>query len=231
MSTIPLIYQCPKCGEEKPFTNEFFHRARSNPFGLCTICKECARAKSRRWHTEHREYAVERSRRYADAHRQEIRDRKNEWYAEHAEYARKAELTRYFRDKATGKKRKFKLDPAKTKARQRRYVASNPDRRKASSLRYAKSVKGRVASRKRRAMEYSAEGSHSDTDILALHAEQDGRCAYCGITLHDNYHVDHVHPLVRGGSNWPDNLALSCAECNLSKGNKTVAEWQAVRGW
>lgn len=64
-----------------------------------------------------------------------------------------------------------------------------------------------------------------------MYIEQDGKCAYCKCELNGKFHIDHIQPLARGGTNYPDNLACSCAECNLSKGAKTIDEWAATRGW
>jgi 5-methylcytosine-specific restriction endonuclease McrA len=91
--------------------------------------------------------------------------------------------------------------------------------------------KAKANMHRRLARKRNAPGSHTADDLRALYAEQCGYCAYCGIALHDKYHVDHVQPLSRGGSNAPDNLLLTCQSCNLSKGSKTYAEWKAVRGW
>jgi 5-methylcytosine-specific restriction endonuclease McrA len=33
-------------------------------------------------------------------------------------------------------------------------------------------------------------------------------------------HIDHFHPLSKGGKHSIDNLVASCAKCNLSKGSK-----------
>jgi 5-methylcytosine-specific restriction endonuclease McrA len=38
-------------------------------------------------------------------------------------------------------------------------------------------------------------------------------------------HLDHVHPLSRGGADAEHNIVPACARCNLSKGAKTLAEW------
>jgi 5-methylcytosine-specific restriction endonuclease McrA len=43
--------------------------------------------------------------------------------------------------------------------------------------------------------------------------------------LSKGYHVDHMTPLSRGGSNGPENLVCACRRCNLSKHNKTVPEF------
>lgn len=47
-------------------------------------------------------------------------------------------------------------------------------------------------------------------------------CAYCGAA---SDHADHCHPLSRGGHNTVANCVGACAQCNLSKGKKTVLEF------
>lgn len=63
---------------------------------------------------------------------------------------------------------------------------------------------------------------------MALRAEvyaRDGMvCAYCSDTA-GPFEIDHVHPVIRGGTDDPSNLAVACAPCNRSKGAKLVAEW------
>ncbi len=55
--------------------------------------------------------------------------------------------------------------------------------------------------------------------------DRDGhKCAYCGST--ENLHVDHVIPLVGGGSSELDNLVTACRECNCGKSGRTVEEWR-----
>ena len=52
----------------------------------------------------------------------------------------------------------------------------------------------------------------------------DGRgCAYCGLE-EVPLEVEHIIPKSRGGTNRLQNLALSCKECNLAKGNKLPHE-------
>src|SRR6266702_8314917 len=50
------------------------------------------------------------------------------------------------------------------------------------------------------------------------------RCAYCGKT-NAPFELDHLHPGSRGGSNRVSNLALTCHECNQTKGNQTASEF------
>jgi hypothetical protein len=57
--------------------------------------------------------------------------------------------------------------------------------------------------------------------------ERDGRaCRYCGRQLEwSTYHCDHVEPVSKGGSDSLANLAASCIPCNLSKKDRTLAQW------
>lgn len=86
--------------------------------------------------------------------------------------------------------------------------------------------------RNRRARKRAAEGSHTADDIQNIFEAQNGKCAVCFIPLSKTrqpgyrvYHVDHMLPLSRGGSNWPSNLQLLCYKDNCSKGARTMEEW------
>lgn len=50
--------------------------------------------------------------------------------------------------------------------------------------------------------------------------KRDGfRCVYCGASpLRGYLHVDHVVPVIEGGTNEPSNLVTACRDCNLGKG-------------
>lgn len=77
----------------------------------------------------------------------------------------------------------------------------------------------------RRARVRNAGGSYTKDDIIRLMAEQEGKCATCGLPFGDDgYHVDHFIPLSRGGSNDPSNLKLLHPTCNLKKGAKLPSE-------
>jgi 5-methylcytosine-specific restriction endonuclease McrA len=52
--------------------------------------------------------------------------------------------------------------------------------------------------------------------------ERDGyRCHYCGEKANT---VDHVKPVIAGGTDDAANLRASCAPCNRAKGSETVAK-------
>lgn len=61
--------------------------------------------------------------------------------------------------------------------------------------------------------------------VLARDGAVCGVCGAVGVP----FHVDHKHPVARGGVNELDNLWILCAPCNLSKGARTVDEFLARR--
>lgn len=53
----------------------------------------------------------------------------------------------------------------------------------------------------------------------------DFKCRYCGVGPQDDQlHVDHVHPVVMGGTDDPGNLVTACRTCNLGKGSALVGD-------
>jgi 5-methylcytosine-specific restriction endonuclease McrA len=56
---------------------------------------------------------------------------------------------------------------------------------------------------------------------LALSMLQHGRCAICGFPLDPRQmHGDHIIHFARGGADDIGNKRLTCASCNLNRGNK-----------
>ena len=59
--------------------------------------------------------------------------------------------------------------------------------------------------------------------MLAKWKRQGKRCAYCPNPADT---IDHVVPLVRGGTNHEGNLVPACRACNSSKGGYLLVEWR-----
>lgn len=69
-------------------------------------------------------------------------------------------------------------------------------------------------------------GQFSQADEEALFKSQKGLCRFfefCGTMLGDKYHRDHIVPMAKGGTHWPSNRQLLCADCNTRKGTKDQA--------
>ena len=67
-------------------------------------------------------------------------------------------------------------------------------------------------------------GSFTAEDVKRMLTEQHGCCKACG---RDDLRleVDHIVPVVKGGSSDPSNLQLLCGPCNKSKGSKDHDQW------
>lgn len=123
-------------------------------------------------------------------------------------------------------------DPAKARVNGLRYERQNREARRArlrkeniDPEKYNKILEYfRIKNQERR--DFSI-GQLTPYIILDLFDEQDGKCVACGIELGDNFHLDHIVPLSRGGLNVDSNVQLLCPSCNLSKGNKTMQEWKS----
>lgn len=103
-------------------------------------------------------------------------------------------------------------------ARARKWVAENPQKRKAISMTYKA---------RRRAQE--AEGD-STAEIAAWAASTPKVCYWCDKPCADKYHVDHYEPLVRGGRHAIANLVIACPKCNLEKNAKDPYVFALSRG-
>lgn len=75
--------------------------------------------------------------------------------------------------------------------------------------------------RVRQARLRGAEGRFTPTEWRARYELYGGCCAYCSKPLSfRSATMDHVIPISKGGSNWPENLVPACGTCNKSKGNR-----------
>lgn len=121
-------------------------------------------------------------------------------------------------------------------ARGAKYYARNRESMLAKSANYRAENPEKFAEyrRNRRARKLNAEGKHTAADVLRIFEHQRGLCANCRNKLlksgGQKYHVDHIVPLVKGGSNWPSNLQCLCPTCNLRKQAKDPIVWAKQNG-
>lgn len=91
--------------------------------------------------------------------------------------------------------------------------------------------KYRVKAQSRKAQRRGAEGTYTAEDVRWLYQKQRGRCALCPARLvPGNKEVDHIRPVIRGGSNYRRNLQLLCLTCNRQKGAKDPLVFAREKG-
>lgn len=203
---------CTKCKTEYPATTEYFHRDKTKQDGMHHICKSC-RCESERKRLENDVYrerhrVTEQQRRHNDpnyAIKERLRYHRTRKYNEQYKKARaKAAHDRFCR--------KYQSDPLfrqRVLQQNAQWIKNNPDKNRAKVSR-------------RRALKLGVETA--PFDIRKQLRNQKGKCYYCGCKL-DKYHVDHVIPLSRGGSDLPENKVLACPSCNIRKKDKYPHEW------
>ena len=157
-----------------------------------------------------------------------------DWRAAHPSYAH--EYYARNRKKLAAKQKRWRASISGTDKDERRKIKSRARSSKWRALnteyfqeylrRYALKNPLKISAIRRgyKARKKGASGTHSDRDISAILQDQNWKCRWCDAVLL-KFHIDHVIPLVKGGSNSPENLCAACPKCNQSKGGRSPDEW------
>lgn len=189
-------------------------------------CRECAREKellaSRKKRSDPEYRAKERKRNAAYAARKRAED--PEWVKQknasnRAVMQRRRDNDPEYVERTNALRRWLNENDEQYRERQRKYLKQWTSENK---------DKIRVYFGNRRARERGAEGSYTHEDISRINTSQDFKCTYCCAPTNEDYHVDHIVPLSRGGSNWPSNLQMLCPTCNMRKNAKDHFEFLAM---
>jgi len=191
--TLPLT-------EKRKRDREYYHANKDR-------LRERRLAQSREWAEKNRERKRELSRIWTEQNpdrrkkqalkwrdredrREEARDRSAKWRSENRE-RHIASLRKWTKEKGAAWRAEWKK--------------RNPDRDKAQQ-------------HNRRARKRAAGGKITQADVSRILTAQKWKCAYCRQNLRrTGYHLDHIFPLARGGSNAASNHQATCPPCNLSK--------------
>ena len=194
---------CSRCGEVKEF--DLFPRNAASPDGRYSLCKACTKESKAAYRL--RPEVIERE-----------RARLAKSYADNRVMLLERRKVRYLQNKP------------KERERQVKWWLANIEKHRQTCRDWAKNhpEQMRAIVARRRSLLAGAEGRYTKADISAMKLKQGNLCACCHDALTD-YHVDHVIPLTKGGTNWPDNLQLLCPTCNRSKGNKLPHEFIEYR--
>src|SRR6266700_3570693 len=221
------LRQCKNCPEGQqwhPATLEYFPPEKKGKYGLSSCCRVCTRAKQNRHRSK-----PERHERFL-AYMNEYHDRPEVQEKQRA-YNRLSET----KERTRAYRNEYRSRP-ETKAERRAYQQEYLNlphvqiHKREWSQEYWKHPRTRALyqayRQRRRASLRAAEGSYTHEQIQEQYERQKGRCYYCHEKVALNaFHVYHVIPLSRGGSNDISNIVVSCATCNLSKHNKLPHEF------
>lgn len=189
--------QCSKCDVWLPATIKYFKPVSHHKDGLSSHCLNCIREANKAYQTVRRQNpdVVIREHQYDVGYRARPEVRRHK-----SEYGK-----------------------------MHRSLPEIKEQRRQYSRQYEQKTDRRLSRRSRsgltRAKRRCAEGKYTKQDIIVQLNSQKGLCWWCGKPHGDNYEIDHRIPLARGGTNWPNNLCITCRECNRSKHNKLPHEF------
>jgi hypothetical protein len=199
---------CSKCKEWKPFS-EFGKSKTSKYDGLRCWCKDCS---------------YDAQCKYRANNRDKVNQAAVKWRKENTERARELEKARYaknpekYREKAVNK-RNNNLE--KFRGLFREWRANNLEKALDATRRWRKNNPEKVLqnTRNRRARKKAAGGRITAQEWAGVLERYGRKCLYPGCNKTD-IQMDHVMPLVMGGTHTKDNVQPLCSFHNSSKGDK-----------
>lgn len=201
--------KCNKCGEEFPATTEFFYKAKNSLRGDCKGCKQKQASDFRvenpgydkRRYEKTRDRQLELSRKWYQENKEHVAAYNKKYKEENIEAVR--EKNRRWEEKNKEKRRK----------QQREWTENNRERYNA---------KMRKMNAKRDAIKRGATTAEKfgREDVLEKWGTD---CHICDelVDLED-WHMEHVVPLSKGGPHTLENVKPAHPICNLQKGTKPV---------
>lgn len=160
---------------------------------------------SRKWRGKNQQSIIDRRKAYRASNKEAINQKVRDWREKNPDYT-----------------------PPNLEVYQEKWYEENKERLVSVRKAHFQNNRGMYRANRlnRIAREKDADGIHCAKDIEKILLDQGHRCANCKVCVRViGYHVDHIQPLSKGGSNWPSNLQILCATCNLKKSNKDPAEW------
>lgn len=137
-------------------------------------------------------------------------------------------------DKVNARAKKYyDANIEKCRKRAKDYRDNNLDKCKESMAKYRsspnyKAIEHNYSSIKRTRL---ATGKLSKDIVSKLLKLQNGKCPCCGELLGNDYHLDHIIPLSKGGNNVDNNIQLLKSVCNLNKHAKHPIDFMQERGF
>lgn len=198
-------------------------------------CPACAKVRSDAWRLLNKDRFNARTKKWKAQNKEKVSASGKRYYLENIEKI------------SERKEKDRKENPTKYLARDIKYRLENREKFDASQLKYKSNNKEKIAiwrkaykqankgtvkidTQNRRA-KIKESGILSKGLIDKLFKLQRGKCACCGMSLGDNYHIDHIMPLALGGTNTDDNIQLLTAKCNLYKHKKHPVDFMRSRGF
>lgn len=204
---------CSHCKRELEFS--YFCNDKTQKDGLSNRCRECRSVDNRKYEQAHKEDRYLYKKQYREENRDRLLAYNTIYEQEHAENITIQQ--KLYRESH----RSERIEATK------RWRQNNPDKLMAYNQSARVKTMKKSYRNKRRALALNTGGSYTDEDVKALLEFFDNKCAYTGEPLEAHFHLDHIVPLIKGGTNYIWNLVPSNPTANLSKGKKVMETWFA----
>lgn len=192
-------------------------------------CLVCVRLRVAKWRAANSTRSRQSQQQYYQRNCEEIKQRKRQARADNLQAYRDG-------DRRRNTYRIRNRDPEKNRKYARQWRCRNPEKNRQQVWDWRNAHPERVREQNkihkqlRRAREWSASGQFTANDVLEIMKAQRCRCAYCGANIRKQYHVDHIVPLARGGSNERKNIQLTCPPCNRKKNGRDPLQFARSLG-
>lgn len=239
---------CTRCKQSFPATVYWFP-TRKKPngrygFNLRENCRKCATARKVESARRNPETYKAISKRWRDnGGGEKLREK----YATDEEYRQKRiqdtlDYQKNNPEKVNAKNSRWmKNNPERAKAIRKRTYEKNKDKRNRHNQEY--NLRPEVKERKRmwdrmnydpikakaKAAKRRALGTVSVYTIREMLAEQENKCAYCGIDMGNKPTLEHILAVENGGTNDRENLCMVCYHCNSSKKDIPLEVWRVKK--
>ena len=202
--------RCPDCGETKPISE--WYKNKYNSDGYHGHCKECTRKRARKYAHAHNDIRRTWARQYREQNRDEINEYLRNWSKKNNEESK--EIKKRYRESHREELRLKNIE----------YSKKNKKKIKIKNKRYRKTLIGKrnhlIGQHRRRVKKLGNGGSFSNIEWERLCAKYDYKCLCCG--RKKILTVDHIIPVILGGSNSIDNIQPLCRSCNCKKSTKII---------
>ena len=186
---------CSKCFNQKPATEEFFHKSKIKESSKVLVCIKCHNKKSRSYARKNKDEAIKRHKDWRDKNREHVRMKSREWKYKNKEKIR--EWDRDYMKNRGGRERR--------RVYERVYYAKNREKMIAISCAYDSRVRNARPSwqEQKEINEYYKDAKSKGLEVD--HIVPINSDLVCGLHCVDNFQMlTREENASKGNRHWPD---------------------------